>query len=500
MTSDNEHTPSDTPPKPSGLAPWRWPLHWQILVGLVIGLALGYASGMSAVSRAQALNTAAIAQAQLDNSEPVLTQAKDLIAQRGDYLVFDLIGDLFMQGLKLIIVPLVVSSIVLAVAGIGDRAGFGRMGLKTLSYYLVTSLIAILIGLTLVNLVAPGTGIDPNTGDTVGIVQGQTDFSAFDDGAYTDKKGEALGQDASSFLNVFRAMIPTNVFAAASDNGQLLGLIVVSLLAGYFMVRLKPDLRDVLLGFTQAIYELTLRVTDLVLRLAPIGVCFLIAASFAMQYASLAPDDRLGDLVGGIAWFAFVVVAALLIHMLVVMPLILCLIAKVNPLRHYRAMLPALLTAFSTASSSATLPLTMECVEERAGVSKRTTSFVLPLGATVNMDGTALYECVAAIFICQAFGVELSFGQQFFIVIVALLTSIGVAGVPSASLVAIVVILSAVSAQVGLPGEGLVAGLFLIWLVDRPLDMMRTAVNVFSDSVGAVVVGRSEGEQAILSS
>ena len=186
----------------------------------------------------------------------------------------------------------------------------------------------------------------------------------------------------------------------------------------------------------------------------------------------------------------FTVLTALAVHVFVTMPLLLRMVAQVNPVRHYRAMAPALLTAFSTASSSATLPLTMDCVEKNAGVSNRTSSFVLPLGATVNMDGTALYECVAAIFIAQAYGLELSFATQFSIVLIALLTSIGVAGIPAASLVAIVVILSAI----GLPAEGV----GLILAVDRILDMCRTGVNVFSDSCGAVIIARSEGESGIL--
>lgn len=496
--SDAGTTTQTTNDKPTGLAPWRWPLHLQILLGLVIGVLLGLISGMTILDSAES----AQAQAYAGAIEQGLTEkqasaaadeikAKDLIAKRGDYLFYDLIGDLFIQGLKLIIVPIVVSSIVLSVASIGDRSGFGRLSMKTLGYYLFTSTIAILIGLTAVNLAAPGIA------NGVGILQGQTDFADFSKES-SEIAGKSEGRDATSFLDVFRKMVPSNLAEAAGDNGQLLGLIVVSLIIGYMVIRIAPDLRDVLLSFTQAVYELTLKVTDLVLRLAPIGVCFLVAAAFAMQYATLVPDDRLDDLVGGIAWFAGVAFGALMIHMLVVMPLILCLIARVNPIRHYRAMLPALLTAFSTASSSATLPVTMECVEDRAKVSNKTTSFVLPLGATVNMDGTALYECVAAIFICQAFGIDLTFGQQFFIIVVALLTSIGVAGVPSASIVAIVLILDAVSAQVGLEGEGLVAGLFLIWLVDRPLDMVRTAVNIFSDSVGAVVIARTEGETGIL--
>ena len=184
------------------------------------------------------------------------------------------------------------------------------------------------------------------------------------------------------------------------------------------------------------------------------------------------------------------------------MSLLLAGVARVNPLRHYRAMAPALVTAFSTASSSATLPVTIDCVERHAGVSNRVAGFTLRWGATVNMDGTALYECVAAMFICQAFGLDLSFAQQFVIVLTALLTSIGVAGVPSASLVAIVVILTGVQNQLPPgalpPGGSLLAGLGLLFVFDRPLDMCRTAVNIFSDSVGAVVVARSEGEAGVL--
>jgi Na+/H+-dicarboxylate symporter len=214
---------------------------------------------------------------------------------------------------------------------------------------------------------------------------------------------------------------------------------------------------------------------------APIGVFALVAKVVASTgFDAFAP----------LLWFFLSVVLALGIHFFVILPLLLRLVGGVNPLRHYRAMAPALLTSFSTASSSATLPITMECVEKNAGVSNRTSSFVLPLGATINMDGTALYECVAAMFIAQAYGIELGFATQFTIVIVALLTSIGVAGIPAASLVAISIIL----ATIGLPAEGI----GLILAVDRILDMLRTSVNVFSDSCGAVIIGRLQGEQGIL--
>ncbi len=454
---------------------WRWPLHWQILLGLVIGALIGWAMGAWAVRQGT-------------------ESAVGLVTDTWLFIAFDLIGDLFIQGLQLIIVPLVTSSIILAVAGMGSGDGFGRLGFKTLTYYMFTSLVAILIGLTLVNLFAPGTGADG-----LGILQGE-DLSAFDQDqqAVEQRTGDKSGAD---FLDVFRQMVPPNIFAAAAT-GQLLGLIVVSLLVGYFLARLTGDPQATLLNFVQAIYNITFKVTDIVLRLAPIGVLALLVVTVAEQYAKLVPDARFGDFLTGIAIFAGITLAGLALHLTLTMSLILALVARVNPLRHYKAMAPALVTAFSTASSNATLPVTMDCLEKRAGVSKKTSSFVLPLGATVNMDGTALYECVAAIFICQAFGVDLSIAQQFMIVITALLTSVGVAGVPAASLVAIIVILQAVENSLPpgtLPeGVSLIAGMGLLFVFDRPLDMCRTAVNIFSDSVGAVTVAKTEGETNVL--
>ena len=462
------HRPLHWPAMPPALRIWRWPLHWQILVGLIVGGLLGGLSAWTAIAAAG-------------------EGAEAVVLTRWDFLAYDLVGDVFINGLKLIIVPIVAGSIVLSVSRISG-ADFGRLGAKTLLYYVSTSAVAILIGLTLVNLVSPGVG-----SDGAGILENR-DLTAFD-ADVAEVSGRAEGREFTSFLDVFREMVPANVVGAASDNGQLLGLIVVSILIGFFLSRIDPGPASAVTQFAEGVYQITLKVVDLVLALAPIGVAALIAATIAQYGARLIPSDDFAEFAGGIGLFALTAFAALAVHFLVTMPLILLLVARVNPLRHYAAMAPALLTAFSTASSSGTLPVTMECVEERAGVSNRVTSFTLPLGATVNMDGTALYECVAAIFICQAFGLDLTFGDQFFVVAMALLTSIGVAGVPSASIVAIVLILTAIGNNVGV---SLVAGLGLLWVFDRPLDMCRTAVNVFSDSVGAATIARTEGEATAL--
>jgi Na+/H+-dicarboxylate symporter len=274
-------------------------------------------------------------------------------------------------------------------------------------------------------------------------------------------------------------MVPANIVAAAAE-GQMLGLIVFAMLFGYFMTRIEGEYQTVLINFWQGVFAVMMQMTMFVMKFAPLGVFALVAKTVTSTGL---------DAFGPLLWFFFTVVIALFLHTFVSLALVLKA-AGVNPLKHYRVMAPVMLTAFSTASSSATLPMTMEIVEKGAGVSKKTTSFTLPLGATINMDGTALYECVAAMFIAQAYGLQLGFIEQFTIVLVALLTSIGVAGIPAASLVAITVILAAI----GLPLEGI--GLLLV--TDRVLDMLRTAVNVFSDSVCAVVIARSEGEQTNL--
>lgn len=415
-------------------------LHWQILIALALAVVAGTLSGTEGALFGLRL-----------------------------YDVYSFFGTLFLNALKMLIVPLIMASIISGMANIGGGDDFGRLGIKTLAYYAFTSLAAILIGLLLVNLVQPGLIDGEPAKDKIGLAAETAEVAA-----------KVEGRGAGDVAEVFLRMVPPNIVSAAAD-GQMLGLIFFSLLFGFFITRISSSQRAIQVGFWQGAFDVMMGVTDLIMRFAPYGVFALVAKVVASTGL---------DAVKPLLTFFFTVLAALAIHMFVTMPLILRFVAGVNPLRHYRAVAPAMLTAFSTASSSATLPVTMECLEKNAGVSNRTTSFVLPLGATVNMDGTALYECVAAMFIAQAYGVELGVAEQFTVVFIALLTSIGVAGIPAASLVAIVIILAAF----GLPAEAV----GLILAVDRILDMCRTSVNVFSDSCGAVTIAKLEGETGVL--
>lgn len=384
--------------------------------------------------------------------------------------IYSFLGDLFMNALKMLIVPLIFSSIISGVSGMGNAESIGRLGGKTLLYYLGTSLLAILIGLIAVNLLQPGIIDGVPARSAIGISEADSSTIA----------SQLQGQGAGDLVNVLVRMIPPNIVEAAAQ-GQMLGLIFFSLLFGYFMTRIDGEPARVLRNFWLGVFAVMMKITDWVMHFSPVGVFALVAKVVATTgLAMFLP----------LLVFFFTVLGALSIHLFIMLPLLLKTVAGVSPVRHFKAMTPALLTAFSTASSSATLPLSMDCVEKRSGVSNRITSFVLPLGATINMDGTALYECVAAMFIAQAYGIELGFATQFTVVMLALLTSIGVAGIPAASLVAITVILTAI----GLPVEAV----GLILAVDRVLDMCRTSVNVFSDSCGAVLIGRLEGETAIL--
>jgi len=311
---------------------------------------------------------------------------------------------MFINALKMLIVPLISASIIVGVAGIGSSGDLGKLGGKTLLFYALTTFLAILVGLALVNVFSPGIvngvparellALNANTADLV---------------ARVGDKG------AGDVVEIFLRMVPPNIVQAAAE-GQMLGIIFFCLLFGYFMTRLDTSLSEPLFKFWSAVFQVMMKITEWVMKFAPIGVFGLVARVVAKTGFDAARP---------LLVFALVVLLALAIHVLVTLPLLLRWVGRVSPWAALRTMFPAMLTAFSTASSSATLPVTMECVEKEAGVSNRISSFVLPLGATVNMNGTALYECVAAMFLAQAYGLELSLTVQFSIVVIALVTSIG---------------------------------------------------------------------------
>ena len=381
--------------------------------------------------------------------------------------IFDFFGGLFIDALKMVVVPLILSSIIVGVHNMAGGGAFRRVGGKTLGFYLATGFLSIFTGLLLVNFIAPGE-----------TESARALAAALPDASHVMNKVE--GRGVGDLVEVIRRAIPSNVFQAAVEV-QLLALIFVSVVFGYFMSRLQGPAGETLQLFWVGVHDVMILITMWIMRFAPIGVFALVGKTLVVS--GFAALEALG-------LFFITVLLALAVHFAVWLPLLLRLFAGIRPYAYYGKVVPAQLMAFSTASSSATLPVTMNSAAE-AGISKRVTSFVLPLGATVNMDGTALYECVVVIFIAQVYalmsGVEIGIVEQAIIVLLALLTSIGVAGIPAASLVAIALILPAV----GLPVEALA----IVLAVDRVLDMCRTAVNVTSDLTVTALVARSEGEE-----
>ena len=418
-------------------------LHWQILIAIVLAGIVG--------SIVKQYTTEAVTPALLGVSFVSM---------------FQYVGAIFLNALKMIIVPLITSSIIVGVAGIGSGGNIGQLGWRTLLFYATTTLAAIVIGLVVINAIAPGYVDGEPAGEILALDAPAEDISA-----------KIEGKGAGDVAEVFKRMVPANIVKAAAE-GQMLGLIFFAILFGYFMTHLEHDYAEPLFKFWNGVFHVMMKMTELIMKFAPIGVFGLIAGVVAETGFGAARP---------LAVFALAVVAALLVHSLVTLPVLLRYVGRVKPFMTLRAMSPAMLTAFSTSSSSATLPVTMDTLEQKVGVSNEVSSFVLPLGATVNMNGTALYECAAAMFLAQAYGLDLSLGVQFTIVMIALLTSIGVAGVPSASLVAIAIILNAV----GLPVEAI--GVLMVF--DRVLDMCRTSVNIWGDACCATIVARLRGEK-----
>ena len=366
-------------------------------------------------------------------------------------------GDIFIKALKMIIIPLIFTSIISGIANVGSGDNLGRLGFKTIAYYLSTSTAALFTGLVIVNIFKPGVGADLGFANQV----------------------EGLGVAKESFGSTLMNIVPDNLFVAMVEN-QMLSIIFFAILMGFFITKTKEKSQKILLGFFDSLFELIMKITLFVIRFTPYGI-------FGIVAKQIAENNDLGELFSRLGLFMLVVILALFIHAFIVLPIVLKTVGRVSPIKHFNAMRTPLITAFSTSSSNATLPLTMNAVKKNSGVSTKISSFTLPLGATVNMDGTALYELVAAMFIAQAYGIELTFTEQIIGVLTGLLASIGAAGIPMAGLVMISVVLSAM----GLPLEGV----GLILAVDRLLDMFRTTVNVWSDSCGAVIIAKSEGEK-----
>ena len=414
-------------------------LYTKILIGLVAGIATGMVANLAGITWLQDL---------LQWIEPI--------------------GTVFIRLIMMIVIPLVVASLILGTASLGDIRKLGRLGGKTVLIYLVTTAIAVSIGLLLSNIVRPGSRIDPTTRDTIAATLADDAAGRMTLAAEKPTVGETL-------IN----MIPTNPFQAAA-NGELLPLIIFSIIFGAAVSLVAPGRRDMVLTFFNGVNDAVMIMIDWIMKLAPYAV-FALVGSVVSAFGM--------DLLRSLLVYALVVAGGLLLHVLITYMGLVKFFVGMSPLDFMKRIAEVPLVGFSTSSSSATLPVTMEVAQEKLGVSRETSSFVLPLGATINMDGTALYQAVAVMFIAQIYGVPMGVGEQLTIVLTATLASIGAAGVPSAGIITLILVLQ----SVGL-GAYVQTGIALILGIDRILDMLRTAVNVTGDLTVAAVVARSEGE------
>lgn len=375
------------------------------------------------------------------------------------------VGSIFLRLLQMIVVPLIVASMISGVTGIGDLRRLGRIGARTFATFLATGLLAMALGLVMVNTIRPGVGADLRT------LEATAEKAPTTQAALADTPGQIVWKQIVG-------MIPRNPIAAAAA-GDMLPVIFFSLFTGVFINLMGGPRGKLLTDFFNAAFELTMRMTQFVIWLAPVGVLgFMLYAAAGKGLSVFA----------ALGWYMLTVFLGLLIHTVVTLPAMIKVFARRSPIEFFRAMSPMIVTAFSTSSSNATLPVSMQCVEQRAGISNKISSFVLPLGATVNMNGTALYELVAVLFIAQAYGRDLSLAQQAVVAFTALLVSVGAAGIPHAGTVMMFIVCNAA----GVPADAV----GLILAVDRVLDMCRTVVNVFSDCVAAAIVARYEPDLA----
>lgn len=371
------------------------------------------------------------------------------------------LGDMFIRALKMISIPIVFSSLIMGVSSLGGYKDLGRLAGKTFSFYLLTTALATILGVLLVNIFQPGVGADLNLTESV-----------------TD-----LAVTKLSFKDQIVSIIPDNIFVDLTK-GNMLPIIFFAILFGYFATKVSQNASLTMTNFFTSAFEVFMKMTLFIVKFTPLGVFAIVSNIVAAQNGD---HERLISIISSLGVYTAVVWAGCIIHSGAVLPALVYGFTRLNPYKHMKQMSIPLLTAFSTCSSGATLPLTMKESQEKTGISNKIASFVLPLGSTINMNGTALYEGVTAIFIAQAYGIDLSVGQQFVIVLTSVLASIGAAGIPMAGLVMVAVVLSAV----GLPLEGI----GLILAVQQLCDMPRTAVNVHGDTCAAVVVAHTEGEK-----
>lgn len=422
---------------------WYKKLHWKIIIGLVLGLIWGLLSSFAGFN---------------DFTSNYIQP----------------FGTIFVNLLKLIAVPLIIASLVVGICSLNDMTKLSRMGGKTIAIYMVTTTLAITIGLTTVNVMQPGRTLPEETRTSLmesysGSVEGRDQAAR-----------QLLEQSPLQFLV---DIVPENVVNASSDNSRMLQVVFIAILLGIGIINIPLQKGEVLINFFEALNDVVIKIVDFIMKTAPYGVFALMAAVIV----DLA-GDNLGQaftLLQALGWYCLAVVIGLFLHVLIVYSALFKLFSKMKLVDFFRAIRPAILLGFSTSSSAATLPVTMERVEKNLGVNEEVSSFVLPVGATINMDGTSLYQAVAAVFIAQALGMDLSIAQQLTIVLTATLASIGAAGVPGAGIIMLVIVLQAI--QVPVEGIALILG------VDRILDMIRTAVNITGDAAVSVAVAHTEG-------
>ncbi|NPD46254.1 dicarboxylate/amino acid:cation symporter [Lentimicrobium sp. S6] len=412
-------------------------LHWKILIGMAIGIIYG------------------------------------LMASKSGWIDFTInyikpFGTIFINLLKLIAMPLILFSLISGIGNLKDISKLSSMGLKTISFYLFTTVVAITIGLVLVNLIDPGASFPQ---------EDQAKYTQMYSSQVEAKQESAAVLEDESPLQFLVDLVPSNIFGAAADNSNMLQIIFFSIFIGIAIVILPENKTKPVRDFFNSMNLVILKVIDLIMEFAPIGVFALLGTIIVDMKGDI-------DLFKALGLYAVTVVLGLLILIFGFYPILVKFFTKVKLSQFYKGIAPAQLLAFSTSSSAATLPVTMECCEKNLKISNQVSSFVLPIGATINMDGTSLYQAVAAVFIASAFGMDLDFGQQLTIVLTATMASIGSAAVPGAGIVMLVIVLTAI----GVPSEGIA----LIFAVDRPLDMLRTTVNVTGDSTIASIIHRFE--------